>query len=259
MQGLDKLMTSDLVILGHSHISAMGIPLSAEGDGRRLELVRTNERRVFTLLERWTGDRHRDYWTEALPHCVGRTVAIVWQGNQHQALFMFSPRPYFDFVLGDDESDETYPNAQMVPRSVFREALRHSVYGLGIILKEFRNAGVERILIVGTPPPKRDAEFILERVCRSDVFKKFAANAGVDLSHDSLTPPPIMVKLWKLVQHLTRETALDAGAEFVPVPMDTMEPDGTLRREFWADVTHANSAFGSRMYDALLNAIERHA
>jgi hypothetical protein len=250
-------MTSDLIILGHSHISALGIPLSVDGDGRRLELVRTDDRRVFTFLERWTGDRQRNYWTEAIPHCTGRTVAIVWQGNQHQALFMFSPPPYFDFVLEDDESDEMCPHAQIVPRNVFREALKHSVYGLGGILKEFREAGVGQILVVGTPPPKSDADFILERVRRSEVLRKFAANAGVDLTHESLTPPSIMVKLWKLVQLLTRETALAAGAKFVPVPTHTMESDGTLKREFWADVTHANSAFGSCMYDAILNASER--
>jgi hypothetical protein len=66
-----------------------------------------------------------------------------------------------------------------------------------------------------------------------------------------------MAKLWRLMQFLTRETAIAAGAEFVPVPADTVEIDGTLKREYWADVTHANGAYGSRLYEAIIAAVER--
>ncbi len=85
------------MIVGDSHIIALGVPHSTEAPPEFV-LLEAGSPRIFTITETWMGSRGAEYWEMAARHCAGRIVALSWNGNQHNASFLIAPEPLFDFV-----------------------------------------------------------------------------------------------------------------------------------------------------------------
>ena len=242
---------SDLLIVGDSHAVALGVPHSTEAPPEFV-LLEAGPPRIFAVTEKWLGSRGAAYWDMVARHCAGRTVALSWNGNQHNASFLIAPEPMFDFVCPGAATTAIHPGAVVLPAGVVRAYFRHTLWALDRTIRLLRAHGVGRVLVLGTPAPKRDGDFILTRIRTEAYFQDAAAAAGIDLGAIRITPAPIRQKLWALIQQMMADIAVREGTTFVPVPPETLDPDGTLKRQYWQDdTTHANRAYGNRVRQQL--------
>ncbi len=242
---------TDLMIVGDSHIVALSVPHSTEAPPE-FALLEAGPPRIFTVTEKWMGSRGAEYWEMVARHCAGRTVALSWNGNQHNASFLIAPEPLFDFVCPGAATPALHPGAVVLPAGVVRAYFRHTLWALDRTIHLLQAHGVGRVLVLGTPAPKREGDFILGHIRTEAFFQDAAAAAGIDLDAVRITPASIRQKLWVLIQQMMAAIAVREGTTFVPVPPDALEPDGTLRRQYWQDdATHANRAYGASVRQVL--------
>jgi hypothetical protein len=240
---------SDIIIVGDSHIAAFGFPLHSEK--RQFILAEGGPPRIFTVTEKWTGYRGTEYWEMVADHCTDRSVAISWLGNQHQSSFLIATGPSFDFVCSYAASSELQSGATILPLKTVEAFFNPSLSGLRAVLRKLKAKRARDIVVLGTPPPKDAEEFILLRIKTSEFFLKKAAAANLDIALARLTPAATMQKLWSVLQHQMAAIAAQEGLPFLATPRETLKCDGTLRSEYWEDVTHANRNYGDRVRLAL--------
>jgi len=154
----------------------------------------------------------------------------------------------FDFVCPGAASQAIHPGAVVLPAAVLCSYFAHTLIALGPHIRTLKASGAGRILLLGTPAPKADGDFILGHLRTEAYFQDVAALAGIDLNSCRVTPASIRQKLWTLIQQMMAAVAAQEEVTFVPVPPETLDPDGLLKREYWQDdSTHANRAFGDRV------------
>lgn len=236
---------AQLLIVGNSHVNCYG------GHGGRslddYEMNPIDEGRGFMRIG---GDpTNPGYWDAAVELAKTIRVAVCWQGNQH-ALFMFLERP-FDFALASHPGLVVDQGVDLVPEMQLREVFQPSFSDLEIVLTRMLDTGGQRPMVLGTPPPKADNEAIRRGMrVHADFFSKLASDRGLDPEKAQLAPPCLRLKLWLLLQQMTRETAERLAVEFWPVSASAMTEERYLRPEYWAeDATHANAAYGALMLD----------
>lgn len=235
-------VSAPVVIAGHSHTVALGVPI-ATADGRPRLVELTGEPRAQGL----TGAFPRDeaYWSRVVELSQAATVAICWNGNQHLAGLLIAPA--FDFPLRSRPDLPVVP-VRLVPELAVRELLGQSIAAFARLLTSVTDAAGRPPIVLGTPPPKSDAEWVRARLASEVHFVQLAEQAGVGLETIELSPPQIWLKSWIVVQELLREVADACSLRFCPSPAEAQTADGFLRREYWSDdVTHANEAYGLLM------------
>src|SRR4029078_4023590 len=100
------------------------------------------------------------------------------------------------------------------------------------------------VVHLAAPPIKADEAWIYAN------SNKYRGNIVRDVG---LTPAPVRAKLWRLEMDAIRTVVAKWGIGFVPVPLDSLDADGFLRRDFYGqDVTHANSDYGRLVLRDLL-------
>ena len=247
-----------LVVAGHSHAASLGVPPSNGVAVPSVVPVAHPHAKVDAIGGSWPRDDA--YWAALVAASIDATAAIVWDGNQHQAYFLFEPHPLFDFVLSSDPSRPVTADAMLVPEAYVRAFIAPTLAPLHALLDDIAAAGGRRALVLGTPPPKGDSAAIRRLLANEPHFVASAEAANADVATARLTEPAMMHKLWSLVQDMTREVAEAHGAVFVPVPIAARTSDGYLRKDHWSgDVTHANAAFGAIMLGEAIAAADRMA
>lgn len=243
-----------LLLLGIRIFFAMGASQSYKG-GVSLQSAAKFPDMLF-LMEEWRGNRTREYWDALLNYVPGRTVALVYNGNQHNAGFLFRSGPSFDF-WDPSAVGELLPGARVLPRSMVAEYFKPSLMHLDSIVAKLKESGAAGIVVLGTPPCKGDPNFIREIVMGSRYFQDAAKKLGRDVSTVEINDSSVRVKLWRLLQQMMADIAQRAGATFLPVPNFVLDPDGCLKREFWAhDVTHGNPKYGEVLLGHLRSALK---
>lgn len=243
------------IIAGHSHSASLGVPLRGPSEHGGLVALDAKDMRFCGFTGAWR--RTSRFWQELATVGVGRTVVLVWSGNQHNALFLLSPTRRFDFVLYEDPALPLDPGADLVPDLAVQERLSLGIGELEQTIELLTQRGVARILVAGTPPPKGDTETIRNGVRSEPAFRSHAEKLGVCIDDIPLSSPILMHKLWSVVQRVLRHAAIRGGAEFVPVPAASLDR-GLLREDLSADdATHANAEFGRLMRDELYARIGR--
>jgi hypothetical protein len=236
---------AEIVACGHSHARSLLQALEA-GDGPF----------GLTAAVAFTEDREpptaEDYWDYVAELVIGRTVAIVWNGNQHNSAFLLRQQP--PFRVYDPEGTE--PGAEegaWLPRGLFRELWLPTMDGLSVLLD--RIGAICSPVVVCTPPPKPDS-LVRSALATEPLFLEQSAELGYDAGDPQIAPEAVRVALWRLLRDLLAETAAAAGAPFVPVPPEAVTPDGLLRAEYSdPDVTHANSAYGRLVWSQLADLV----
>lgn len=236
-----------LIIAGHSHLAALGVPLSAEEP----ELVPiTGAPEGFCGLSGpWTGTRDKAYWQAFGAAVRDRTAVINWSGNEHNALFLLHTRPAFDFCLGSEALES---GALIVPRLLVAALLDRGMAALTDVVRMVADNAPRRLIVLGTPPPKRDLDSLSHIIARSDYWRGRASEMGQDSAEPVFSPPALRLKLWAVLQERMAAAAQVGGAQFVAVPAAVQDADGFLRPELWApDLTHANRNYGAVVLDHL--------
>ncbi|HRF07214.1 MAG TPA: hypothetical protein PL193_01015 [Xanthobacteraceae bacterium] len=240
-----------LVIAGHSHAYAVtGRAASSVSEIRRITP------RVDALIGPWP--RAEDYWCELRRQSQDSIVALLWGGNEHNARFFFLPAQPFDFVVARRALLPIQVVFDLVPESLVRARFQPLKTSLVNFLYEFSELQKRNVLVVGTPPPKRD-ETALRQFIRSEthfrVWVDSRASPGDDIP---INLPFIRLKLWLIVQDMLSEAAVAAGVRFLPVPKAACDADGFLLREYWAgDITHANLEYGNLLLAYVLDYCDR--
>lgn len=233
--------TSSILIAGHSHVAALGVPLVR--DGYELLRIGHGDVPIFGLVGGWPLE-DTDYWEQVAHHAEGRVVAILWRGNQHFHHFLIMPDAGFDFVLDSEPQLDVDPHRPLVPEATVIEFMRADMIDLDAIIEAIHAAGGQ-VVLCGTPPPKGDAGFVREKILHEGYFRKTAEELGADLETIEISPPRLLYKLWKVMQNSLRDVATRHGARFMPVPETLQTSDGFLHPDYYAgDVTHANRAYG---------------
>ncbi len=186
-----------------------------------------------------------DYW-DFLAHAgAGRTVAVVWDGNQHNTAFLLSPEPPFR-VYTSTVCEPGGEQGVWIPQEMVRDFWSASFDRLGDVLALLSR--VAQVLVLGTPPPKSD-QIVRATLASDPYWAVVARELGLELDNVSVTPAAVRVALWRVLQDLTRDQAGKAGATFIPVPASAMSSDDLLLDCYGnPDVTHANSAYGELMW-----------
>ncbi|WP_426955932.1 hypothetical protein [Muricoccus radiodurans] len=244
----------EAIIVGHSHVLAMGVP-KQRPDGPLLGAVQdAGPVRLSGAMAPVAEEDLPAFWNRLAGEVAGRHVALSWRGNQHNSAFLFRRPPEFDLVLDTSDAVDRAEGATLVPVAVVQAFFAPSLDGLSPAIRAMREAGARSVTILGTPPPKGDAERLLALVRKSPHFLANADRRGVDTREDGvLTPAGVRRRLWAVLQGMMRNAAEAQGAHFLAVPAAAQEADGTLRHDLWAeDVTHANAAYGALIRAALV-------
>ncbi|WP_139825340.1 hypothetical protein [Mycobacterium conspicuum] len=248
-----KSSASRLILAGESHLAAL---VGGQIFSGPLELI-TGPRGDGTLfLAGGAWPRDMAYWDTLGDLGIGADVGIIWGGNEHNILYFFEAETPFDFLSAHVRIMN--PSAEIMSRAAIRHSFQElSFNGLGSALKRLMSRGLNRIALVGTPPPKDDNEALRALLKTEEFFVSKAALLGQSVETIPITDPYVRLKLWYLLQDMLAEEARTRGAMFIPVPEEVQDADGFLKREFWAsDVSHANEAYGNVVYETILRAFE---
>jgi hypothetical protein len=240
-----------ILVVGHSHAKALldnmrehgGPPTSGEVSLRPLDAHNA----IWGLAGPGLDDR-ATMFNKAIEMAEGRSVALLWDGNQHSSLFLVEQPVPFDLAPRGLEHLPLQDGAVIVPEAVVRARFRGTLGLLYPLVSAIQSRPDSALTLVGTPPPKR-GEGLRALALNEGVF--FAGPTGL-----RLTPPSIMLKLWFVLQDVYREVASEVGIRFVPAPESTRDEDGFLKEEFWAaDATHANAEYGRVMISHLAQSL----
>ena len=232
-----------VLVAGHSHRNAYSAAiaggLTSPGVG------------VAVLVARGPVDRStppqpdETYWHAACD-TPGRVLAVVWQGNQHNARFLFGREPFRLHDCGEI--------GRVVPASLVSAVWEPSLDEIDAAVAPAR---AEHVVLLGTPPPKTD-EAIRAGLPFSPAFRPLAA-AGESADAIRITPAALRVALWKILQDDLEARAARIGAVFVPVPASAQTADGCLKPEYSLerDISHANGAFGAMMLGEIEASLAR--
>jgi hypothetical protein len=249
--------TCEYIVAGHSHIFALGAEFSYSGPVALAPITLSN-RLGFFLMEPWGAGRGKPYWDALVEYGRERAVVLMFHGNQHYANFLLSSEPPFDFVDASDMDEVSYHEAVLVPRSLIKASPKLVPGGLTENVGRLLSVGCPAVFVAGTPPVRDDYGDYVDELRKDTMWRGIGERLGVDISNCPFTPPRVMKKLWRVMQEIQEDLALAAGATYIPVPPDAVDPKGYLaaacRGPLW-NFTHANEEYGRMMLRQIEGAI----
>jgi len=236
----------EIVLAGHSHAMAMGLPVVARDAAVRLVSIGPGR---WGLVGGWP--RGADYWDALERETRQRVVILSWQGTEYLARFLVAPDPLFDFVPRARPDTPLLPGATLVPESAVRALFARTFADAAAIVARLTPSAA-MVFLPAPPPPKDDDDLIRGRLLAEDGFRRRIEQLGVSPDTVVFSPPLLRLKLWELTQDLLRHAVEGVGGRYVPCPPEARDTHGLLRREFCnQDITHANKAFGNLMLDQM--------
>ena len=230
------------VIAGHSHTFAL------------LMAIRGNQEffETFGLVEESKPSqlgkgfvRNSEYWTYVAKLSLSRPTFISWNGNQHNIHFLLEElKPFQIFEMHQEDI-----SAPAVPVAQVRQLFAPTFNELRATLNLF--SSFENLTLLGTPAPK-PKEFIDKVLMNDGYFSTKANMIGIPSSKIVATSDSLRLAMWQITQIMTKEVADEFGIKFMPTPKFSLDSNGLLKEEFWADdITHTNQHFGEYFLDEL--------
>ena len=198
------------------------------------------------------GTLEEDYWDFLADAASGRTVAVVWDGNQHNGAFLIEPEPPFR-VYGESGAPgpPVAPSGQWVPREMLSTYWWESFAELGRAVERLLERS--RVLVIGTPPPK-PTEYIRAKLEGGNPdwdpwVADIASSRETPSPELPISPEPFRLALWSVIQDGMREQARRRGATFVPAPPAARDAAGLLIPDYSnGDLTHGNAQYGGLLW-----------
>ncbi len=190
-----------------------------------------------------------DYWSFVADAAVGRTVVILWNGNQHTVDFLFERTPPLHVVAAEEEyrgNDPVPDDAVWASRASLRAHFAPTMTELDAVLERLRDRA-SAVIVAGTPAPKSMADVMSG--LESDAFATALRAAAADSQVPRVARTGLRIALWQIVQDLLAESAVRSGADFLPSPPTARGADGTMLSTYSApDVSHANPEYGDLVW-----------
>jgi hypothetical protein len=236
--------SAEIIVCGHSHaasiLEAIMLPEMQAGSEPEIAVCYSAD---------WAagppGDK--EYWDFVVELSRGKHVVIVWNGNQHNANFMFQTEPKFT-ILGVTENSydqEVVP----IPRAMIKDFFKISFEELTEIIPSLSNA--TSITLMNGPAPK-PLTHIQNCILQDRYFTDIAKSLGVEMDDLVITSDSLRLELWNILAGLMATSAETLGANFLSAPAASRDALGLLSPEYCAsDVTHANSKYGMLLIEEL--------
>ena len=237
-------VNAQIVVCGHSHaasiLEATSLPEMQTGIEAEIAICYSTD---------WAagppGDK--EYWDFVVDLSLGKHVVIVWNGNQHNANFMFQTEPNFTLpgVTGDSYDKESVP----IPRAMIKDFFKPSFAELSEIIPSLSKA--KSVTLMNGPAPK-PLTHIQNCILQEKYFTDIAKSLGLDIADLVITSDSLRLELWNVLAELLADSAKNLGANFLIAPEVSRDAFGMLSPEYWAsDVTHANSKYGTLLIEEL--------
>lgn len=226
-----------LVIAGHSHIHAL---VGRQPAARRpyAAMVPGYDR----IAGLFTDDRDWKYWNKMIKLAAGRPLLLLWGGNEHNTYFLFDTDRPFDFFYADFPIST---DREIVPFKLIRAKLQPSIDALRGLLLTLQRRQHTRVIVGGTPPPRLNADVIRSRLRTEPLFLQDLEKLGLAPETAPITPAPVRLKLWTVLQDSYSQITRECGFEYFPVPAALRDSAGYLPDAYCSnDVTHANEDYG---------------
>lgn len=193
----------------------------------------------------------QEYWDFVVNSSRGKHVVIVWNGNQHNAHFMFQTEPKFT-MLGVPDSDNG-PQTIPIPRAMMKEFFRPSFEELREIIPLLSDATT--ITLLNGPAPK-PLSHIQKCILQEKYFADLTKSLGLDVDDFVITSDSLRLELWNVLVELLASYAKTLGTNFISAPAVSRDARGLLLPEYWIpDVTHANSKYGVLLIEEIRKLI----
>jgi len=189
----------------------------------------------------------QEYWEFVAKSGRGKDVVIVWNGNQHNANFMFQTDPKFTILGVTDNSldQDTVP----IPVSMIKDFFKPSFEELNEIIPLMSDAA--SITLLNGPAPK-PISHIKTCIKQEKYFSDIVESLEVDLDSLVITSDSLRLELWNILAELLANYAANLGADYLGAPAESRDIFGMLLPEYRAsDVTHANSKYGKLLISEL--------
>ncbi len=241
---------AQILVCGHSHAGSI---LFAKLNGFDNECSQTDISIVYTsdLSQGAPGDK--EYWKFVGDLCHAKHVVVAWNGNQHNANFMFQAEPSFTLLDGAVESygHESVP----VPRAMIKRYFEPSFEELHEIVPLLSNAA--SITLMNGPAPK-PLSHIQNCISQEKYFTQIADSLGVVVSDLVVSSDSLRLALWKLISEMLESYAHSMGLYFLDTPIQSLDTSGLLLEKYWvADTTHANESYGLMQMERIIQFTEK--
>ena len=238
----------EFLVAGHSHAAAILEAKLNNPEGPNLK----------SLAMCYTSDLNNgppgdtEYWSFVAELAHGKDLVIIWNGNQHNANFLFQTSPPFDLVHINAENEFVKHSSEtrFITRSMMEAFFEPSFAELKPIVASI--AGARSISLLPGPAPKPYSH-IVSRISSEAFFVDIANSLGVRVEDLTITSDSLRVQMWQILVDQLKQTSQELGINFIPVPTETIDQNGSLLETFWTpDVTHANSAYGLVLADHIV-------
>lgn len=234
-----------IVVAGHSHILAMlgALHVGSEDNFSSAGVYYSHDRNLWPNMP-------PEYWDEISREIMIDTVAICWNGNQHNALFLLETEPPITVYNGIESDINSFDGRQVVPIAMFDELWKEDFQRLEVILLKVRSK--KKVVLLGTPPPKSRV-LIRSNLGSDEYFVNQLAAHGLSPEEAPITSDIFRFTLWKKIQGALLRIAKEHGVPFVAAPPSVFDNNLMLRDEFSApDASHANHKYGKVMWEELI-------
>ena len=204
------------------------------------------------------GVRYGDAFVAAVQAAADRypsaPALCFWGSNAHFSTALLLDAPRLDFVLPDRPDLPPDPAATLMPFDLVAGHVASSIRNHVGLLELVRAAVTGPVYVPPPPPPVRD-----DRRFRSLLLSMDDEPLVRRVGGGRIAPASVRLKLWLLARDTMREMTTQAGAIFLPVPQEAVEPDGFLRLEYASDALHAAEAYGQLVGQSLAERLAERA
>ena len=188
----------------------------------------------------------QEYWEFVGEISHGKKLAIVWNGNQHTANFLFQTVPPFTLHGVTESEHDCIP----IPKAMVKEFFKPFFEELNLIMPMMASAS--SVTLVNGPAPK-PLTHIQTCFKNEPFFVMIAKSLNIDINSLELTSDSLRLELWRLVSEMLASYSQSLGTHFLDVPMESLDPSGMLLEEYWApDTTHANESYGKLLMEKIV-------
>lgn len=237
-----------VLVFGDSHTEALSQALQQYGQPARRITIETMYQKRPLKNGKSIGDTDLPDFLERI-RLLGPDDMIVSMiaGNFHNAVGIVQHPVPFDFLMpGEDREPED--GVALVPYHVMEAFFRQNLEGQYRILRRFRRRSKACVCQLMAPPPKGDADFILNR---PSTFHQMG------IGEKGVSPRGLRLRLWQLQARVMEQLCSEYEVSLIQVPAVSQGEDGFLKPEYYAaDATHANAAYGALLADQIKHLVK---
>lgn len=236
------------VVIGRSHTNAVAQALTAQEADAGIEVYLLESPNRISRSSTITIDEAKEI-ARSMPAEAPLLIAML--GTYHNIVGLLRAEPEYDFLLNTEDAPEPAVQSR-IPHRAMAASFEDHLKRAGSV-RDLKAVTKSPVYILGTPPPKQDNEFLLDKFMRQK-RPEYRGRSVADIGIERATT---RLKLWKMETELTAKWAASYGIGYLGPPAESVDSVGFLRRDYYNDdATHANAGYGALVIQQILELIE---